>query len=794
MGEVYLAEDTGLKRQVALKRIAPALRADVKSRQRLWKEAQRASRLNDPHIASVYDVIEEGDEIFVVMEYVEGETLRHRLARSMTLREFLPIATQCAAALAAAHQAGLLHRDIKPENIMLTSSGQVKTLDFGVARELFGSDSATTQKTLESAGFSGTLAYMAPEVLEQREADARADIFSLGVVFYEALTGKNPFRRAGFLEICNAILHDEPPPLRDLNPEAPAELARIVHKMLAKNPAERYATAADLVVDLRAVAQSYSVHSASAGGRDARRKGVKRFLPAIAAFTVLVAALAAGGYWVQHQRRRRAEIAAAAAPRRIRSIAILPFRKIGGPGEFDYFGAGLADVLSAKLTNARLLEVHSPGATWNPEDSKIDPLDVGRKSKVDAVLSGSYQIEGATLSLSYTLLDVQDNVQIAGNAYTRPFTESIEVEHLLASEIVTSLKDSTNPDERARFTSIPTQKADAFQDYLRSNFEMERFWQRPSAEQLALAEQPLQDALRLDPRFTLALVSLARLHWTAAFWGYAKGPEILALAGQEADQAIQQDPGLGEAYAARALVQFQMGKLDETEESLRAAFSRSPNSALAFYAAGLYFLGRGLPDLGVQAFRRARDFDPQIIRTELSIAYRYNADLEAAEDQARKDLAEHPKDVVNQAALAHVLMARGRLAEAAALNAELLREASNDPGVQGLVALLKVLQHKPFSIQDWLQRDGQTYWADGGGCANVAEVLAVSRQKAEAVRWLRRAGELSMRNYPFLSRNPLYSSLRDDREFQAYLELVKSDWQRARQREEQDPLMLSKGS
>jgi serine/threonine protein kinase len=217
MGEVYLAEDAGLKRQVALKRIAPAFRTDAKSRQRLWKEAECASRLHDPHIAAVYDVIEEGDEVFVVMEYVEGETLRGRLSRALTIDEFLAIATQCASALSAAHQAGLLHRDIKPENIMLTPSGEIKTLDFGLALELPDPDAATIQETIERASFTGTLLYMAPESLQQKRADARADIFSLGVVFYEALAGQNPFHRAGFLETCDAILYEEPPPLRERN-------------------------------------------------------------------------------------------------------------------------------------------------------------------------------------------------------------------------------------------------------------------------------------------------------------------------------------------------------------------------------------------------------------------------------------------------------------------------------------------------------------------------------------------------------------------------------------------------
>jgi eukaryotic-like serine/threonine-protein kinase len=299
MGEVYLAEDTGLKRQVALKRITATLCADAKSRQRLWKEAELASRLNDPHIAAVYDVIEDEEEMFVVMEYVEGETLRHRLARSLTIDEFLSIATQCASALSAAHRAGLLHRDIKPENIMLTPAGQVKALDFGVARELPGSNEATTQEQLQTASLCGTLLYMAPEVLKQKGADARADIFSLGVVFYEALAGKNPFRHAGFLQTCDAILHEDPPPLRELNSQVPEGLEGVVGKMLAKDPEDRYSTATDICMDLEAlrgrVVTPYPLTAAYATPAKRINRGRFRLVIISAA---LVAAVSLGGVWV----------------------------------------------------------------------------------------------------------------------------------------------------------------------------------------------------------------------------------------------------------------------------------------------------------------------------------------------------------------------------------------------------------------------------------------------------------------------------------------------------------------
>src|SRR2546427_5402536 len=256
MGEVYRASDLRLKREVALKRIAPHLRGDKRSRERLWKEAEWASRLSDPHIAAVHDVIDEENELFIVMEYVEGQTLRRRLAEPISIVEFLPIATECALALAAAHNAGIVHHDIKPENIMLTTSGQVKVLDFGVAKNLPSRPETSTLSTLTCAEFAGTLNYMAPEAVREEESDSRADIFSLGIVFYEAIAGSNPFRAKSFLETSDRILHYDQLPLCELNPKLPAEFDRIVGKMLAKDPAQRYSTAADLAIDLRALERS----------------------------------------------------------------------------------------------------------------------------------------------------------------------------------------------------------------------------------------------------------------------------------------------------------------------------------------------------------------------------------------------------------------------------------------------------------------------------------------------------------------------------------------------------------
>src|ERR1700736_2990068 len=251
MGEVYRAEDTKLKRTVALKRLAPGLRADSPYRHRFLEEAERASRFSDAHVAAVYDVLEEQGEMFLVMEYVDGENLRQRLRRPLSLGQFFEIATQCAEALAAAHDRGIVHCDIKPENIMLTNAGRVKILDFGVAKHLPRADESST---VEPAGvMAGTPAYMSPEVLLEKIPDGRADIFSLGVVLYEMLTGHHPFLSRSFVATSERILHETATSIRSFNPEVSGPVEGVVARAMAKDPGQRYADARTLLEDLRSM-------------------------------------------------------------------------------------------------------------------------------------------------------------------------------------------------------------------------------------------------------------------------------------------------------------------------------------------------------------------------------------------------------------------------------------------------------------------------------------------------------------------------------------------------------------
>ena len=368
MGQVYAAEDTTLKRRVAIKRMAPQLRSDPGDLKRFLKEAQRASALNHPNIAAIYDVLENEGEVLLVMEYVEGITLRRRFAEALSTEQFLDIAIQCAEGLGVAHKQRILHGDIKPENIMVTAAQRVKILDFGVAKRFSSHDpnlepnGATA--TLESitTALSGTPAYMAPEVLLQKPYDGRADLFSLGLLFYEMLGGRQPFATDSFAGTLARVLHADVPSLSELNRTIPAPLASVVAKLLMKDPQERYPTSDALIADLRAVQRGEAL---PAGTGASRRKGKldrRRVWIAVGIAGLMVAAVLASYRPVRTLLGSSSKKITAASPAlpQTKIVAILPFKVVEGNPALTALGQGLVEAIAAKLgrlTEARSLQV-----------------------------------------------------------------------------------------------------------------------------------------------------------------------------------------------------------------------------------------------------------------------------------------------------------------------------------------------------------------------------------------------------------------------------------------------------
>jgi tetratricopeptide (TPR) repeat protein/predicted Ser/Thr protein kinase len=603
MGEVYRASDLRLKRQVALKRIAPHLRGDKRSRERLWKEAEWASRLSDPHIAAVHDVIEEENELFIVMEYVEGRTLRRRLAEPISVLEFLPIATECALALAAAHNAGVVHRDIKPENIMLTTSGQVKVLDFGVAKNLPSRPETSTLSTLTCAEFAGTLNYMAPEVVREEESDSRADIFSLGIVFYEAIAGSNPFRAKSFLETSDRILHYDQLPLCELNPKLPAEFDRIVGKMLAKDPAQRYSTAADLAIDLRALERSLT----ESGVRIIRQLPVARRRRAMPWVALILAAAFLVAMAVYTPSRQQLKIWLGMSPiPRTKQVAVLPLSVVGGDAQAAAFGAGLTETLTAKLTQLTgdpSLQVVPATEIRGKHVSTVD--DARKEFGVNLVLEGSLHKSGQQVRVNYILVDARTRRQLRAESLTFAAMDSFAAEDAVVNGAIQMLELEILGRQRKALESHGTQVAGAYDYYLQGRGYLQNY---DRVENLDSAVQVFERALAIDPGYALAYAGLGDAYWKK--YRSNKERSWIEKSRQACQQASRLDSKLSSAHSCLGTLSAGTGNYQEAAREFERAVETEPTNDDAFRGLAGAYERLGKPEEAENTYRRAIELRP----------------------------------------------------------------------------------------------------------------------------------------------------------------------------------------
>lgn len=616
MGEVYRARDTRLKRTVALKRLAPSLRSDPTYRRRFQQESRRVSSFSDSHIAAVYDVLEDQSEIFLVMEYIEGENLRQRMRQPMTLEQFFEIATQCAEALTSAHESRIVHCDIKPENIMLTAAGQVKILDFGVAKHLPRSDQSSTVDRAGTVG--GTPAYMSPEVLLEQIPDGRADIFSLGVVFYEMLSGHHPFLASSFVATTDRIRHETPTPIRIFNPKTPEALEAVVMKMLAKDPAQRYGSATDLLEDLRLV---------EAGRTPTRLLRVfplpqpNRMRWWLAAITVVI--LVAAGYGVYRWLHRPPILSERGW------VLITDFESRGDDPLPD---AGVREGLTIALQQSQYVNVFPRTRVYEvlqrmrrQDATRIDEnlgREICQRENLQVLLTGSIEHVGNIFQITVRGVDpVRGSLLFAERERFSNKAEFFNKEDVLAKRARTDLGESLSRIEATSrpLAKVTTSSIEALTLYSQAKDAMDQ-------ENLDQALTPLQGAIELDPDFAMAHLLLGQ------YYSSIVNKNTRALAELKRAYDLRQSVTDRERLWIEATYLSAVERYEDAEQSLNILAKLYPDDADYHLALAEAYDGTAQPEKTITELRTVLKLRPSFVSAYadlISKLARSNANQEA---------------------------------------------------------------------------------------------------------------------------------------------------------------------
>jgi serine/threonine protein kinase/Tfp pilus assembly protein PilF len=612
MGEVYLATDITADRKAALKLLPVRFTSDKERLKRFQQEARALVGLNHPNILTVYEIGEDHSTHYIASELIEGETLRQRLMRGrMEVGEAVDVAIQAANALAAAHETGIVHRDIKPENIMLRPDGYVKVLDFGIAklaeREVpvtIPTDEALLLVETNLGSILGTVRYMSPEQARGAPVDKRSDIWSLGVVLYEMVTGHAPFTGETPGEVMTSILETEPPPLMSYITQTPAQLQQIVSKALNKEREERYQSAHELLEALQSLRRSMEFKAELERSTAAPSWLRWTRSPAVLVLVLLVAALALALPFFWRRNPPRSSIPE-------KSIAVLPFENFSDNKENSYFAAGIQDDVLTSLAQIHDLKVISRMSVMAYQKrGERNMREISQTLGVANVLEGSVRRTGNRVLVNVQLIDARNDRHIWAERYDRAVADSIGLQGELATQIAAALKAKLAPQEKARLDARPTANAEAYTLYLTA-LGRERSTSSWVEDKIA-AEQLYMQATALDPGFALAYARASLLNSEIPSVMPPDHGALKAKARAQAEEALRLSPTLGEAHMAFGLCLY-LGekKYDDALKEFEVAAATSPNNAEIYsYFAGIY-RRQGRWRESVVSFERALSLDPR---------------------------------------------------------------------------------------------------------------------------------------------------------------------------------------
>ncbi len=792
MGVVYKAEDTKLHRTVAIKALSAELVGDEKARARFLREARAASAIDHPNICTVYEVNEAEDVLFFVMQYIDGKTLKKFIGgRPVPLDQSLEFSLEIADALAEAHRRNVIHRDIKSSNIMLNERNQLLILDFGLAKVIVPStgtsgDHQTADLTALGTPF-GTASYMSPEQARGERADARSDIFSLGVVMYEMIAGRLPFKGKTSVDVMHGVMHDEPPPLDG----APQRLQQIVSKALAKNPAARYQSTEVLLEDLRGMVRSHYAQTGVVPADKSASFRASKQPPKSGGLLKSISSWAQRTFTGSLSKEESSTGGSSATPdvtpsmwhsRDKKAIAILPFKNLSGAPENDFYGFSLADSVITELAQLHDLVVRPSSYIAQYQNKDVDPRAIGVQLAVDAVLIGGYLKAGDRFRLTPQLIDTASGEIVWSEKIDVESKDIITVQDTISRRIVEGLSVKTSTKEQERLVKTPTESAEAYECYLKARTSLYKFvTQTLDVADLESAVDLFTLALERDQNFALAHSGLGVCEVNYVLKGMG-GLEHYHKAKECFDRAIELDKNLVEPRVRRIYIDLIAGRSEEARQQIRRLVRRAPNEPSVHSVAAYVYRVSGQYDRALTSWDRLLKISPTDVVYASSNRARifiYQRDYDKAEAELAKGLAFEPNHPLLRAYTAVVDYYRGQIEKATMAMEDVL---AKNPGLRSQKIFLAYCylargeRERAFELID--DRVLEIARADQDVAYRLATAYALAGMNHQALEWLECSISMGNENYPWISGSPNWEALRDDQRFKDILEDLKARWEK----------------